>query len=127
MEQFLDAWIEDTAKPRLRARTFAGYKHHVEENLVPGLDKLPLRQLTPQHVQRLLNEKSAGGLAPRTVAGIRAVLRAALNDAVAWNIIDRNPAQHVRPPRAVRTETVTLSPEQARKLLDAVQRARRSD
>jgi integrase len=117
VEQFLNVWVEDTAKPRLRPRTYAGYKHHVEKNIVPGLGKLPLRTLTPQHVQRLLNAKSEAGLAPRTVAGIRAVLRAALNDAVAWNVLDRNPAQHVRPRRPERAEAVTLSPEQAKKLL----------
>jgi integrase len=120
VEQFLNAWVEDTAKPRLRPRTYAGYKHHVKNNIVRGIGRLPLRTLTPQHVQRLLNEKSEAGLAARTVAGIRAVLRAALNDAVAWNVLDRNPAQHVRPPRPERAEAVILSPEQAKGLLTTV-------
>jgi integrase len=118
LEQFLNAWVEDTAKPRLRPRTYEGYKRHVEKNIVPLVGSVSLKTLTPQHVQRMLNEKAAEGLAPRTVAGIRAVLRAALNDAVAWSLLDRNPAQHARPPRAQRAEAVTLSPEQAKKLLD---------
>jgi hypothetical protein len=75
--------VEDTARPRLRPRTYLGYKHHVDADIVPTLGAAPLRKLTPQHVRRLLNAKSEGELARRTVAGIRAVLRAALNDAVA--------------------------------------------
>ena len=69
----------------------------------------------PQHVQRLLNDKLEAGLAPRTVAGIRAVLRASLNDAVAWNLLDRNPAQHVRAPRpeSPRGHPVTGAGEEA--------------
>ena len=64
-------------------------------------------------------ERQIGGWTrtPNRGRSIRAVLRAALNDTVAWKLLDRNPAQHVRAPRPERAGVVTLSPEQAKKLL----------
>ena len=49
--QFLEHWLESSARPRLRPRTFAGYKTIVSQYLIPVLGKTQLRKLTPQHVQ----------------------------------------------------------------------------
>jgi Phage integrase, N-terminal SAM-like domain len=54
VHEFLTRWLEDTAKGRLRPRTFAGYEHHIKENIEPLLGHLKLGELTPQHVQHLV-------------------------------------------------------------------------
>ncbi len=124
LKEYLGRWLEDVAKPRLRPRTFDGYKAHVDKNIVPVLGQLPLKKLTAQDVQRLVNAKSEQGLAPRTVRYIRAVLRTALKQAVVWNLVERNAAQHVSLPRARKAELTVLNPEQARKFVAAAKKAR---
>jgi integrase len=92
----------------------------VRLHLQPEVGKALLEKLTPQDVQGLLNRKSREGkLSPRSVAYIRGVLRQALNQALRWGLIARNPAALVDPPRSVRREIAPLSAEQARALLQA--------
>jgi integrase len=51
VEDYLTRWLSDVAQPRLRPRTFDGYKAHVEKSIVPALGRIPLKKLTPQDVQ----------------------------------------------------------------------------
>lgn len=70
-------------------------------------------------MQALLKRKQQAGLAPRTVAYIRAVLRQALNQALRWGLVARNVASLIEPPKAERFAIKPLSPAQAAHLLDA--------
>ncbi|HEV2066460.1 MAG TPA: site-specific integrase [Thermomicrobiales bacterium] len=117
--QFLTRWLEDTARPTIRPSTYASYAGHVHHHLIPALGHYPLAKLTPQHVQKLLNDKQQAGLSPRTVAYMRAVLRRALGYAVKWSLVSRNVATLVDPPRAVQKPVQPLSAAQVRILLDA--------
>jgi len=53
--QFLARWLEGTARPRLRPRTFADYKEIVEGHLIPSIGKVPLQKLAPEHLRNLLS------------------------------------------------------------------------
>jgi len=70
-------------RPGLAPKTHEGYVYIVGL-ITPALGKVPLDKLTPQHVQKLLNDLLAGGgtggrrLSPRTVQYARATLRRAL-------------------------------------------------
>lgn len=59
------------------------------------------------------------GLSPRTVRYTHAVLRNALEQAVKWQMLHRNPAQFVDLPKQKRKETQALSPEEAKKFMKA--------
>src|SRR5678815_4203916 len=87
VKQFLDHWVESTAKPRLRPRTYIGYKQHVDVHIVPALGHLRLHALSPQQVQSMLAGLQLKKLAPRTTRGVRAVLRAALSNAIRWGLV----------------------------------------
>lgn len=83
-----------------------------------GTTAIPLQQLGVRDVQRLVDAK-AETLAPKTVSYMRAVLRAALNQAVRWEVIPRNPALGVTMPRAPRYAYMVFTPEQAKVFLEA--------
>jgi integrase len=116
---FLVDWLQNTVRPSVRAATYRSYEQTIRNHLVPELGPLPLRKLEPQHVRAMLNRKLAAGLSARSVAYLRVVLRAALNQARKWNLVARNAAELVESPRARRFEIKPLAPEQARQLLDA--------
>jgi integrase len=120
VEQFLNNWLQNTAKQTLRASTFATYEIHVRVHLVPVLGRLQLSKLNPQHVQQFINQKLEQGLKPRTVIYSYAVLSRALGQALKWGLVGRNVAELVDPPRAPRSEIKPFTAEQARTLLDAV-------
>jgi integrase len=71
-------------------------------------------------VQAFLNAKAASGLAPRTVAYLRNVLRQALGHAERTELVGRNVARLALPPRVPRREVHPLSPEQARVFLAVI-------
>jgi integrase len=120
VEQFLERWLQDVAQPSVRPKTFKSYSQLTGLHLIPGLGKMPLERLTPQHVQAFLNLKSNAGLSPRTVQHLRAVLRAALNQAPRWNLVGRNVAELVDPPRSRRYEPCFLEVDEAQRFLEAI-------
>ena len=117
---FLDLWLREAARPKVRPKTYMSYASIVRVHLQPGLGRLQLARLTPQQVQAFLNVKAGTGLAPRTVAYIRAVLRQALGQAERWGMVSRNVARLVEPPRVPRREVRPFSPDQARQFVDAI-------
>ncbi len=119
VEEFLLDWLENSVQPSVRAATYRSYEQTVRNHLIPELGRLQLRKLEPQHVRAMLNRKLAAGLSPRSVSYLRVVLRAALNQARKWNLVARNPAELVEPPKCERFRIEPLSPEQARALLEA--------
>jgi len=117
---FLRSWLETSVKPRLRPLTYASYKVNVEKHLVPTLGRYRLDQLTPLHVQEMMNERLATGLSTKSVAYIHQVLRTALGLAVRWDMVSRNVARLVDRPRIQRKQIKPLTPDEARTFLAAV-------
>jgi len=117
-EQFLTRWLEHM-RTRLRPRTWAGYASSVRLHLVPRLGKVPLVKLTPAHVETALHQLQQDGTTSSRVRYARNVLRAALTRAQKWELVTRNVATLVDPPRHHGKEIQPLTPEQARTLIDA--------
>jgi integrase len=117
--QFLTHWLEDVARPSVRPRTYASYAQLLRLHLLPGLGRVPLAKLSPQHVQSFLNSKQTEGLSARTVQYLHAILRRALGQAERWGLVARNVARLVTPPKAARPEVQPLDIEQSRQLLAA--------
>jgi integrase len=78
-----------------------------------------LKALTPAHVQALYREMQERGLSARTLEYTHAVLHRALKQAVRWNMVPRNVCDAVDVPQVRREEVHSLTPEQARRFLDA--------
>lgn len=106
--QFLDDWIE-AVRPSLRPSTHASYAKNVRVHVSPRLGAVPLRSLDAGHLSTLYgqllvdgNQTTGGGLSPRTVRYVHTIIRRALQDAVAWGRLARNPALVAKPPTAAR-------------------------
>lgn len=119
VSDWLAVWLAEYVRPRVSPRTYECYAEIVRLHLLPDLGGIKLAALRPQDVQKLLNQKLlVGGLSPRRVALIRAVLRVALGQALKLGDVSRNAAALATAPRQERHEIVPLSPAEARQLLD---------
>jgi len=122
---FLDAWLADVVRRDAEPKTYEGYAY-TAGLIKPSLGKVPLDKLTPQHVQKLLNEllerggEAGTGLSPRTVQYARATLRRALGQALKWGLVTRNVATLVEPPKSRRAEVQPFTEQEVRVLLAAV-------
>jgi integrase len=96
------------------------------KNLAPLLGGLILAKLQPAHISaayaKALTEgrrKGGGGLSPRTVTHMHRVLRQALQQAVQWQMLSRNPADLVKPPKVERQQMTVLDASAAAELIEA--------
>ena len=97
LADWLDAWLAG-CQGRVRPTTYRRYADITRLHLSPALGSHQIAALTPQHVNSFLTAKLGAGLAPRSVAHLRAVLRTALDRGDGGRPRDpqRRPA---RPPR----------------------------
>ena len=118
LNQYLDRWLELAAQPKLRAKSYCDYQALVGRHIRPPLGERGLLSLTPLDIQGVVREMHASGLSARTVQYAHAVLHAALEQAVCWRLIQKNPARGVALPKLNRREIHVLNPDEARRFLD---------
>ena len=128
--EFLEEWLVQSA-PTRRATTSDSYERCVRDHLLPHLGEVRLRELTPERIrnwQTLLLQKPRrfrdGPLSPTTVRYCHRLLRRALQDALRWELIDRNPCDAVVAPRAAETEMQVWTPAEVQRFLAAVDKDR---
>jgi integrase len=122
--QFMRQWVQ-AVEPNVKPLTARRYRQTIEGQIAPrAIGSVPLRQLGPDHVLGLLAELQHDGLAVATRSVIHAVLRRALNDAVRWEKISRNPAASVKAPRAGQTRVTAWTAGELRRFLAYVEHDR---
>src|SRR5687767_6431257 len=87
VSQFLDLWLENTVKPRVRPKTYKDYSQLARLYIKPALGRHQVAALSPAHVQKMMADMTTGGLSPRTIQYARGVLRSALGQALKWGIV----------------------------------------
>ena len=117
--EYLDRWLEDSVQGSVRRSTYESYRRQARRYITPAVGRVRLKALTPAHVQRLYREMRDRGLSARTVEYTHAVLHRALKLAVRWNMVPRNVCDAVDVPQVRREEMHPLTPEQARRFLEA--------
>jgi integrase len=117
LAQFLERWLV-RKQTTMRPRAWSTYEQAVRLYLVPGLGKLTLARLRPTHVDDWMRALQEKGTTARTIRYARVVLRAALNQARKWEIVNQNVAALVDPPRHTAKGIEPLNPVQARALLE---------
>lgn len=117
LAEYLEGWLE-VIKPSLRARTWAHYESMVRIRIVPEIGKRPIGKLTAFDIQRM-HVALSGRLSPRSVQHTHRCLHLALERAVHWQLIPRNPCDGARPPQVPRREMGVLSGAEVALLLEA--------
>jgi len=119
--ELFERWFDDVMRHQIAPSTFSNYQTVVRMHILPILGRKKLVELTVSDVDKLLSLKTDSGLSPSTVRRIRAVLAQCLDQAIRWELVHRNVATLSRSPKMIRHEGRTLSPEQARHLLETLQ------
>ncbi len=135
VEHLLERWLADVAAVKLRPQSLERYRGIVRGHLIPAIGAVPLRALTPQQIATAYAALAAPRPVTTTHAGSRqttlramsaaslryvhAVLHGALEQAVAWRLIERNPAAGASLPRVTTPEMRPLTPSEARGFLEA--------
>lgn len=114
---YLANWLEVSVKPSCWHKTYNGYQSIVQHRIVPHIGALKLSKVTPAAIQTRYAALAADGLTPRSIVNTHAVLRRALNQAVKWGRLPRNPCNAVDVPRGRTWRAGALTREQVDTLL----------
>jgi integrase len=130
MAQFLEHWLEHI-NPQLSPKSRERYSEIVRKNIIPNLGAVLLTKLRPAQISQMYAKALAsgrrngnGGLAPTTVVYMHRLLKHALAQAVRWELLLRNPADAVDPPKVEREPMTTFDIAQTAELLEALRGAR---
>lgn len=119
LAEFLDKWLDTVVKQRVRERTYLDYRDRLKWYVKPVLGDKKLSQITAEDIQTMYNKMLEDGLSPRTVRYTHTILKNALQQAVKWGKLYRNPADLVDLPRQKKEEMKVLTPEQAARFMEA--------
>ncbi|MBS3982821.1 MAG: site-specific integrase [Dethiobacter sp.] len=120
LAEYMDEWLNTVVKARVREVTYRDYLDRTRLYIKPALGELRLPQVTPDGIQALYSKMLESGLSPRSVRYVHAILRNALQQAVKWGKLYRNPADLVDLPRQKKEEMKVLTPAEAARFMDAV-------
>ncbi|SDX46235.1 Site-specific recombinase XerD [Marininema mesophilum] len=117
LAQYLNEWINSSVKQTLRATTLDTYRIVLEKHIIPELGQIRLSELTPIIIQNFYTKKLGEGFSNDYVRYMHSILRKSLNQAFQWQIISKNPCEHVSPPKPSGKEKPTWDIEEANRFL----------
>src|SRR5260221_8640511 len=111
--EYTDWWLTIVVNPKLRAKTARDYAAHLRRYVLPHLGRRRLNSLKPLDIQSAISGLVKQELSPRTIRYTHSILHSALEQAVKWEFVDKNPAAHTVLPRSQAPDVATLTREQA--------------
>ncbi len=119
LNEFLDRWLEEIARNKLRARTFDNYESLLNCHVREKIGAKRLSDIQAYEVQKLYNDMKKTNYSPKTIRHVHNVLSPAFKQAVKWKMLMQNPCDLCELPRMEKTEMMYFTPEQTAKFLDA--------
>jgi len=129
--QWMDFWLENYAKLKLRPSSYQTYKGFIENHVKPAIESIPLHKLTTMELQQLYKKllengrvdrieakNKPKGLSVKTVRNLHQMVSSALNLAVSQKLIPSNPASACALPKVERKEMKTIPVEQLNAFFD---------
>jgi integrase len=121
---YLKEWLDLIVAKRVRANTLAAYRFNADNYLIPDLGSRRVRRLSAREVRLYLAELERRGVGARTIRYVHATLRAALEDGVREELLEKNVAKLVRAPSVPKVERHPFTVEELRLLFKATERHR---
>ena len=127
--EWIDRWLQDYAKPRVREKTYEKYEGCLRLHIKPHIGEVRLAALREPDITRLFNELMQSGafrvdengnhpgLSAITVKNTRRYLVMCLDQAVRSGLMKVNTAKETKPPKVEKQKVRALTKEQANVLL----------
>ena len=95
VQQYLEEWVEIHGKANLRPSTFASYKSHIKNHIVPYIGQVPLKKVTPAMIDNMIQKLYDKGLSTSTCRYAQRILSVAFEAARKYRYIETNPARDI--------------------------------
>lgn len=118
LTDYLTNWLDTTATMRVSVATLTSYRS-VMSRVMTALGHHRLDKITPQMIQQVYSGMTADGLSPRSVEVTHTILKQALEQAVVWRLIPRNPTKGAERPARSKAEMHAFNAEEVDLFLEA--------
>lgn len=110
--EYLDGWLDDVAPATVGPKALERYRGLCRNQIKPHLGDKQLQKLRPADVSAWLQALRKTSLSVRSILHARGVLVTALAHAAAIEIVERNVASIVKPPKPVKRKVEILEKDQ---------------
>lgn len=114
LREYIRTEVPKTVRPENRQL----YEVIVNRHLIPAFGEVRVRDLSVQHVERLLSELTEAGKSPSLVTKVRMRLSSALRMAMRYGIANRNVAEAAKPPKITTKPARVWTPDEVSRFLD---------
>ena len=129
-QDFAEQWFQDYAKDNLRIRTYSEYRKQTKR-IYAALGHIRLNKLKPRHLVEFYrqlaepgqNQRTGGGLAPKSILHYHSMISSILDRAVKWGLVPENPCRKVDPPKVPKHQIECLDDVQASVFLTGLKTA----
>lgn len=130
VREFFETWLKHE-KANVSPKTHDRYEELLLKNVAPVIGSITLNKLTAAKIDacwtKLLESgrrDGKGGLAPRTVGHCRRVMLTAMEQALKWDLVKKNPVAVTRPPKTERATMSAYGAAETGQMLDALRPTR---
>ncbi len=119
VSDWLTEWLTNVAPEEVRPKTLGGYSTIVRRQIEPTIGHIAIRDLRARDVRQMSASIQAAGLSPTTANQAHRVLSVALTAAQRDEVVERNVAKLIPPPRKARSPQQALTLEECHRVLQA--------
>jgi len=116
--EFVTDWYRIYKEPYISPSSKTSYRTVLNRYLFPEYGNKQMRAITAVQLQAYLNQLA--GMGKTTLGYITGVLTNCFTLANAQGVIDRNPAEALKPPKAERTSRRALTPQETAAVLEVI-------
>lgn len=124
--QWLSKWMAEYIVPNKRQKTIERYEGLIQKHIIPDLGSLELTKLTPSEIRTLEAKLTTEGMAPKGVELVHTVISGAYKFALQEDLVWRNPAKSVTPPKVVRKDVEPPEISKVKEILQLAEQERHS-
>lgn len=124
--ELLDRWVNDVLPiSGVEKSTIETYRNRIRIHIRPALGHHKLSSLSPIHLQAFYKKKlTEENLASATVNFLHTLIKTVLGQAVSWDLVSRNVAKKVKPPKSSQDEMKVWTAAEASIFLDSMKEHR---
>jgi integrase len=121
VDDFLKQWVAHKEREGLKPNTVQSYRDTINRYVTPKIGRVKLEKLRPLDIEHMLTALRGDGKSAALLAYSLRVLKMALQQAVRWQMLPRNVADSVKPPKIERQEMQVWTRQQVKAFLDVTE------
>lgn len=121
--EWFNTWLDTYCRDKLKPTSIVNYETYIEKHIRYSIGNIKLSALSPIILQKFYNDKAMdgridgkGGLSPKTIRNLHAMIHAALQKAYILGYVNKNIADLVTPPKLIKKEMKYFTVEEQKKI-----------